>query len=127
MHLQLAFQLKRQRCRTARNYRRLSGSQKKAVVDRTEKCHLRSVSSVLAAMPGSSEGKQRGGDYISHERYSYLLETKNVFRQGKHLSLTLDGVQLGEPLLNAIAGDDRARVSCILPPQAGLEFSFDSI
>ena len=69
-------------------------------------------------MPGSS-GKQRGGDFVAHERWSYLVEGRKIFREGKHISMCLDGVQLGEPLLNAVAWDDRAKVGCILPPQAG--------
>ena len=103
--------------RTARNYKRLSGQMKAAVVQRTEQRHLRSVSTVLAAVPGNS-GKQRGSDFVAHERYSYLLEAKRIFSAGHSMSLTIDGVQLGDPILNVIAWDSRSKVGCICPPQA---------
>ena len=103
--------------RTARNYRRLSGQMKASVVERTEKTHLRSVSTVLATLPGSS-GKQRGSNYVVHERFSYLMEAKKIFEAGHSLGLVLDGVQLGDPILNCIAWDCRSKHGCILPPQA---------
>ena len=103
--------------RTARQYRRISGQMKAAVVGRTQQCHLRSVSTVLAGMPGSS-GKHRGSDYVHHERYSYLQEAKQIFSAGDSISLTIDGVQLGDPILNLIAWDCKTKQGFICPPQA---------
>ena len=90
---------------------------KASVVERTEQCHLRSVSTVLASLPGS-QGKQRGSNYVQHERYSYLQEAKSLFEAGHSVSLVLDGVQLGDPILNSIAWDCKSKQGCILPPQA---------
>ena len=109
--------------RTARNYRRLSGQMKASLVERTEQTHLRSVSTVLATLPGST-GKQRGSNYVQHERYSYLLESKKTFEAGHSIGLVLDGVQLGDPILNCIAWDSKSKHGCILPPQAGFFTTF---
>lgn len=96
---------------------------KASLVERTEQTHLRSVSTVLATLPGST-GKQRGSNYVQHERYSYLLESKKTFEAGHSIGLVLDGVQLGDPILNCIAWDSKSKHGCILPPQAGFFTTF---
>ncbi|CAE7247557.1 unnamed protein product [Symbiodinium sp. CCMP2592] len=103
---------------TKKGYKRLSGSQKAAVLEQTKKQHLRSASSVLASQEGA-EGKQRCNLTIPLERYAYAQEARARFGEAHWLSLAIDGVQVGsKSLLNVLAWDGDSGWSCICPPQA---------
>ena len=70
--------------RTARNYRRLSGQMKASLVERTEQTHLRSVSTVLATLPGST-GKQRGPTMYSTNGIAICWNPKKRLKRGIQL------------------------------------------
>lgn len=116
--------------RTIRGYRKASHGFRVAVVEASSQPHMRNIATVLASariMTGQGPVSEKDvrnsaknpSQYTTAERWSYMQEAQQAFKDSTIVGLVCDAVHVGDSdWLNCILWQAHKGVGYVCPPQA---------